>query len=243
LIYIIPEVTFCLFYFAGSFYKKLADFFLFVPYFIVIMIFNYSFFLDRKYYYKYYLLISKLTSIEILIFYSIFIIKGNYDNIEDRVFLLIYIAGAFSGIFSFVYLNICFCRFKKNCQFHFKKLYFLFSETIAILIVHPILIYFNFYLISDVVSISGVIKYLLGMVIFIFELFFFIVNCYYFYKMEGNDTSNIWRKIKIASIKALIFILIEIFLIDLNIPKNVYILSFLRLILLALSLVTFCITN
>jgi len=73
-IYLIPEIIFIICFIAGSFYKFSYNF-LFLPYGIVIIISNSSFFGKGKYYFKYYLLISKLTSIDILFLYSIFIIK------------------------------------------------------------------------------------------------------------------------------------------------------------------------
>jgi len=60
-IYLIPEVIFIISYIAGSFYKLPLDIILFSSYGIVIIISNSSFFIKGKYYFKYYLLISKLT--------------------------------------------------------------------------------------------------------------------------------------------------------------------------------------
>lgn len=73
-IYIIPEVIFIICFISGSFYKFIYNFMLFSPYGIIIIISNSSFFVKGKYYFKNYLLISKLTSIEILFLYSILII-------------------------------------------------------------------------------------------------------------------------------------------------------------------------
>jgi len=74
-IYLIPEVIFIVCYIAGSFYKFSHDNVPFLAYGIVIVISNFSLFAKGKYYFKNYLLISKLTSIEILFLYSIFIIN------------------------------------------------------------------------------------------------------------------------------------------------------------------------
>ena len=75
-LYIIPEVIFALCFLLGIFYKKFYNIFLFLPYFAPILIFNCSFFNNKKLLYlNNYLLLSKLVSIEILIFYPIFIIN------------------------------------------------------------------------------------------------------------------------------------------------------------------------
>lgn len=180
-----------------------------------------------------------MTSIEILVFYPKFIIKEHYNNDKDRIFLFIYIIGAFSGIFSFVYLNICFFKFQKNNQFKIEKLLFLYSEIITILVMHPILIYLYFNIDYPIGSIGEATLFLLGMFIFIFELLLFIINCIYFYNMDDNDSYNIYSKIAITIIKIILYCLIEILLLNLNIPKNYYIFPFLRIIFMILGFVNF----
>jgi len=180
-----------------------------------------------------------LTSIEILVFYPKFIIKEDYNKDKDRIFLFIYIIGAFSGIFSFVYLNICFFKFQKNNQFKIEKLLFLYSEIITILVMHPILIYLYFNIDYPIGSIGEATLFLLGMFIFIFELLLFIINCIYFYNMDDNDSCNIYSKIAITIIKIILYCLIEILLLNLNIPKNYYIFPFLRIIFMILGFVNF----
>ena len=186
-LYIYPEVIFNICFFMGSFYKGIYNIVLFTPYFVLIIIFNCSFFDKRRYYCKNYLLISKLTSIEILISYPIYIIKEDYNKTEDKVFIIIYIIGAIFGILSFVYLNICFYRFQKISQFQIKKLYFLYFEIIAILLIHSILIFLYFPMESGINKGRGLYSIIEMPAIFIFELFLFVINCSYFYAIDDND--------------------------------------------------------
>ena len=186
-LYIYPEVIFNICFFMGSFYKGIYNIVLFTPYFVLIIIFNCSFFDKRRYYCKNYLLISKLTSIEILISYPIYIIKEDYNKTEDKVFIIIYIIGAIFGILSFVYLNICFYRFQKISQFQIKKLYFLYFEIIAILLIHSILIFLYFPMESGINKGRGLYSIIEMPAIFIFELFLFVINFSYFYAIDDND--------------------------------------------------------
>lgn len=238
-LYIYPEVIFNICFFMGSFYKGIYNIVLFTPYFVLIIIFNCSFFDKRRYYCKNYLLISKLTSIEILISYPIYIIKEDYNKTEDKVFIIIYIIGAIFGILSFVYLNICFYRFQKISQFQIKKLYFLYFEIIAILLIHSILIFLYFPMESGINKGRGLYSIIEMPAIFIFELFLFVINCSYFYAIDDNDKSSIkYCKVILPIIKTPLYIIVHYYLDLLEILDIFFTFSIIGMIFMVFSYIT-----
>jgi len=239
--YIIPEVIFIICFLSGIFYKKFYNIFLFLPYFMPILIFNCCFYNNiNLFYLNNYLLLSKLVSIEILIFYPIFIIYESFNIKKDLGFIIIFILGALSGLFSFLYLFIYIYIFKYGFS-EFKKIYFLFLELMTIILMHPLLIY-TYYM--DMTGSTGMISTSIDMfleiiIIFIFELLLYIINCSFLYFKVEFDNYTI--KIIMAIIKLLLYILVEFLLLKLYTARflnnGLYICSFFRMFFMASSLI------
>ena len=204
-LYIIPEVIFIACFLSGNFYEDHTHIFLFIPNFIPILIFNCCFFAKRNLIcLNNYLLLTKFLSIEVLIFYPILIIiKDSHKEQEDLVFIIIFILGALSGLFSLIYLFLYYYIFQNGLS-EFKKIYFLYFELIAIIIVHPLFIYY--YYTDSLNSItSAVIKFLELFSAFSSEVILFIVNLIFL----CLDSDKCILKIIIAIIKIILYILVE----------------------------------
>ena len=204
-LYIIPEVIFIACFLSGNFYEDHTHIFLFIPNFIPILIFNCCFFAKRNLIcLNNYLLLTKFLSIEVLIFYPILIIiKDSHKEQEDLVFIIIFILGALSGLFSLIYLFLYYYIFQNGLS-EFKKIYFLYFELIAIIIVHPLFI--NYYYTDSLNSItSAVIKFLELFSAFSSEVILFIVNLIFL----CLDSDKCILKIIIAIIKIILYILVE----------------------------------
>ena len=204
-LYIIPEVIFIACFLSGNFYEDHKHIFLFIPNFIPILIFNCCFFAKRNLIcLNNYLLLTKFLSIEVLIFYPILIIiKDSHKKQEDLVFIIIFILGALSGLFSLIYLFLYYYIFQNGLS-EFKKIYFLYFELIAIIIVHPLFIYY--YYTDSLNSItSAVIKFLELFSAFSSEVILFIVNLIFL----CLDSDKCILKIIIAIIKIILYILVE----------------------------------
>ena len=204
-LYIIPEVIFIACFLSGNFYEDHKHIFLFIPNFIPILIFNCCFFAKRNLIcLNNYLLLTKFLSIEVLIFYPILIIiKDKEKEQEDLVFIIIFILGALSGLFSLIYLFLYYYIFQNGLS-EFKKIYFLYFELIAIIIVHPLFIYY--YYTDSLNSItSAVIKFLELFSAFSSEVILFIVNLIFL----CLDSDKCILKIIIAIIKIILYILVE----------------------------------
>ena len=204
-LYIIPEVIFIACFLSGNFYEDHTHIFLFIPNFIPILIFNCCFFAKRNLIcLNNYLLLTKFLSIEVLIFYPILIIiKDRKKEQEDLVFIIIFILGALSGLFSLIYLFLYYYIFQNGLS-EFKKIYFLYFELIAIIIVHPLFI--NYYYTDSLNSItSAVIKFLELFSAFSSEVILFIVNLIFL----CLDSDKCILKIIIAIIKIILYILVE----------------------------------
>ena len=204
-LYIIPEVIFIACFFSGNFYEDHKHIFLFIPNFIPILIFNCCFFAKRNLIcLNNYLLLTKFLSIEVLIFYPILIIiKDRKKEQEDLVFIIIFILGALSGLFSLIYLFLYYYIFQNGLS-EFKKIYFLYFELIAIIIVHPLFIYY--YYTDSLNSItSAVIKFLELFSAFSSEVILFIVNLIFL----CLDSDKCILKIIIAIIKIILYIFVE----------------------------------
>ena len=204
-LYIIPEVIFIACFLSGIFYENFLHIFLFLPNFIPILIFNCCFFAKRNLIcLNNYLLLTKFLSIEVLIFYPILIIiKDRKKEQEDLVFIIIFILGALSGLFSLIYLFLYYYIFQNGLS-EFKKIYFLYFELIAIIIVHPLFI--NYYYTDSLNSItSAVIKFLELFSAFSSEVILFIVNLIFL----CLDSDKCILKIIIAIIKIILYILVE----------------------------------
>ena len=204
-LYIIPEVIFIACFLSGNFYEDHTHIFLFIPNFIPILIFNCCFFAKRNLIcLNNYLLLTKFLSIEVLIFYPILIIiKDREKEQEDLVFIIIFILGALSGLFSLIYLFLYYYIFQNGLS-EFKKIYFLYFELIAIIIVHPLFIYY--YYTDSLNSItSAVIKFLELFSAFSSEVILFIVNLIFL----CLDSDKCILKIIIAIIKIILYILVE----------------------------------
>ena len=214
-LYIIPEVIFIACFLSGNFYEDHTHIFLFIPNFIPILIFNCCFFAKRNLIcLNNYLLLTKFLSIEVLIFYPILIIiKDRKKEQEDLVFIIIFILGALSGLFSLIYLFLYYYIFQNGLS-EFKKIYFLYFELIAIIIVHPLFIYY--YYTDSLNSItSAVIKFLELFSAFSSEVILFIVNLVFLW----FDSDNCFLKIIIAIIKIILYIFVEIITLLLIIDK------------------------
>ena len=204
-LYIIPEVIFIACFLSGNFYEDHTHIFLFIPNFIPILIFNCCFFAKRNLIcLNNYLLLTKFLSIEVLIFYPILIIiKDRKKEQEDLVFIIIFILGALSGLFSLIYLFLYYYIFQNGLS-EFKKIYFLYFELIAIIIVHPLFIYY--YYTDSLNSItSAVIKFLELFSAFSSEVILFIVNLIFL----CLDSDKCILKIIIAIIKIILYIFVE----------------------------------
>ena len=210
-LYKIPEIIFNICFFLGIIYKNLSNMFLILPYFTPILVFYYSFSNNKKLLLNNYLLLSKMLSIEILIFYPIFIIYERNMDPEDLAFIIIFILGALSGLFSLIYLFIYFYIFPNGLS-EFKKIYFLYLELIVIILMHPLLIY-TYYM--DWVRSSSSIGQIIVMfmkisIILVFELLLFIMNLDFLcYKV---DSDNGIYKIIMAVMKILLYIIAEFFI-------------------------------
>ena len=203
-LYIIPEVIFIACFLSGNFYEDHKHIFLFIPNFIPILIFNCCFFAKRNLIcLNNYLLLTKFLSIEVLIFYPILIIiKDSHKKQEDLVFIIIFILGALSGLFSLIYLFLYYYIFQNGFS-EFKKIYFLYFELISIIIIHPLFIYIYYTdphdSIGNTVKIIGLIGALLS------EVILFIVNLIFL----CLDSDKCILKIIIAIIKIILYILVE----------------------------------
>ena len=238
-LYNIPEVIFNICFFLGIIYKQLSNMFLILPYCTPILVFYYSFSSNKKLLLNNYLLLSKLTSIEILIFYPIFIINERDKNLEDLVFIIIFILGALSGLFSLIYLFLYFYIFQNGLS-EFKKIYFLYLELIAILLMHPLLIY-TYYMdwIGSHNSIGEIIVMFFKIfIIFVFELLLFLLNLDFL--CNKVDSDNCIYKIIMAILKILLYISVELLLLNLyekdKFINVIYISSIFRMFFMVISL-------
>mgnify|MGYP003571426028 CR=1 FL=1 len=239
-LYIIPELIFNTCFFFGIVYENLSSIFLFFPYFVTIIIFHYSFYNNNNLLLNNYLLSTKLIPLEILFLYPIFIIKYSFMNKEDLGFLILFIIGGLSGLFSSIYLFIYFFIFQ-NGLYQFKKIYCLYFELIVIILMNPLLIYGYFKDWYGSSSIGGfVVTFLRLICILGFELLFYIMNIIFLCSKEYCDPCN---KIGMAIIKISLYILIEILLYFLfeydKLNKIVYVSSFIRMLFMAISLFFF----
>ena len=238
-LYIIPEIIFIACFLSGNFYQKYKQIFIFIPYFVPILIFNCCFFTKRNLLcLNNYLLLTKFLSIEILIFYPIFIIIDSRKEQEDIIFIIIFILGALSGLFSLIYLFLYYYIFQNGLS-ELKKIYFLYFELIAIIIMHPILIY-NVFLFDSLTSISIAAINMLGIFMtFAFEVILFLMNCLFL----CLDSDNCCLKIIMAIIKIILYIVVEYFsfiaIIEYNLINEKYLYLSIRIIFMLGSLFFF----
>jgi len=242
-LYIIPEVIFILCFLSGNLYKKSFHIFIFIPYFLPILLFNFCFFIKRNLLcLNNYLFLTKFLSIEILIFYPLFIIHESGKGQEDYIFIIIFIIGALSGLFSLIYLFLYFYIFQNGLS-ELKKIYFLYFELIAIIIMHPLFIYY--YYENDPKSInSAVLKIIVAAGVFSIELLLFLINFLYL----CLDPENYCLKIMVAIIKIMLYVSIEYFVLIifglyLNYEKFIYLYLSMRILFNVASLFCFFIFN
>ena len=244
-LYIVPEVLFITSFFLTFFYKVNFRFF-FVPYLIPIVLFNFVFFIAKKLFYlKIYFLISKLSSIEILIFYPIFMIKQNfYEKNNDLIYIIIFILGSISGIISFLYLYINYTIFLKNNHFKIKNIYFLYFEKMAILCMHTLFLhscYDDQFKSQSSFRLAFAVAFEI-VTFFYYELSLFIINFFNLCIFESlgqipfNGCTGFINFIKLIG-----YIGVEIFLSTLysvyKLKELYYIFLFIRIIFMGISLI------
>jgi len=240
-LYIIPEVIFIACFLSGIFYKKSLHIFIFIPYFLPILLFNCFFFIKRNLLcLNNYLLLTKFLSIETLIFYPIFIIHESRIGQEDYIFIIIFIIGAISGLFSLIYLFLYFYIFQNGLS-ELKKIYFLYFELLAIIVMHPLFIYY--YYIEGPLSInSAVLKLLVIAGVFFIELLLFLINSLFL----CLEPDNYCLKIMVAIIKIILYIsfeLVSLVIVDRNLNYEIFIYLSIRIIFNVASLFCFIIFN
>jgi len=165
----------------------------------------------------------------------------NKENYNENIFLTIYIIGAFSGFFSFVYLNICFCRFQKNSEFKIKKIIFFYFETSAILVMHSFFIYNFFYVISSRREMGDNLGRKMGMIaIFFLQVFLFIINFFYFIFIHDKNIHIICCKTISTSLKLFFYIDVEWVLFDTfdNLINGYRIFFTARIVFMIVSIIT-----
>ena len=243
-LFFIPEGIFSLCYIIVLFYTSFDMlFYLFIFFFPPNLIFNCSFMINKYLYLNNYVLISKFASIENLIVYPIlyFIKRGDHKT-GDLKFIIIFILGGLSGLFSSLYILIKFYIIQ-NCK-KIKKIYFLYLELIAVIaLIHPFLIYTCY--MQDVFG--GVsIDTSLGIVfeeltIFALELILFIINFVLLCLMETNNGNVQVYKVIMTLLKFIIYLIAEFFLFNFYTAEYLenikYIFISIRVILMIASLI------
>lgn len=128
---------------------------------------------------------------------------------EDLGFLIAFIIGCLSGLFSSIYLFIKFFIFPNGLS-QFKKIYCLYFELIVIILMNPLLIYTYFKDGHGISSIGEIIvTFIRFFCIFGFEFLFYAMNIIFLCSKECCDLYN---KIGMGIIKISLYILIEILL-------------------------------
>ena len=205
--YIILELIFVSCFVIGCAYK-IFNIILIIPYLVRIIVYNLSFFnIQNLNSLNNYLLLSKLVPIETLIFFLIFFIKHD----EDLLYIIIFILGSISGLFSLIILWIYFYKFLNGCS-EFKSIFYLYLELIVILLMIPFLIYtyYSDYNFTSNSPIGFIVQFIESIPIIGFDLILNIINsCSLCHKGKYD---NFCLKITMAVMKLLLYILVEIFL-------------------------------
>jgi len=242
-LYFIPEGIFniCFLIGIGSYNYILLSFF-----YPSNIIFYWSFFKNKYFYLNNYLLISKLISIEILIFFPIiYFVKRDESHKGNLAFIILFILGALSGLFSLIYLFIKIYIFNNGLS-KIKKIYFLYFELIAIILfMHPFLLYifymYNNILISQFLSFKEWEAEAEAIFIFSFYLFFYALNFCLLCMVENKNKKAHYDKICMTCIKFFFYLLYEIIFLDLYTAKYLenkkYIFFSIRVILMIISLI------
>lgn len=240
--FIIIEILFILLLAFAIYFQIICAIYL-LEYLIII----YSFDAISNLYIINYLLIIQFLPLENVIYFFVnYCIKILNGFIKNSIIIgILFLVGTYSGLYSFIYTNIKFKKYIKSKNKSLNSQYYLYFETISLLLMHLFLLYASFYEASSINSGLGAL-FEIG-IIFIFELIFIIINIV---SLSMTTPNNQYRMI-ICSIlsfitKIFFYILAEYLLSFLSLtqyrfPNIYFIFPIVRGIFMFISIIFCCI--